>query len=374
MMHELHREAKRQHGLSLVELMISVTLGLVLLLGIVGVLSNSRQSTMVAIEQANLSESARFAVDNISRRIMQAGFQGCLSPDSNALQITAVDAPTNNVRTTAITGAVVKAAGVDWSPGVYTGFQPFAGFPPLAESHALMMQSASGQLHRLVDTQGGVSPDPTAPLHVEKGSGLVIGDLALITSCDYGDLFMVTDVADAVTHDVVAHTNPQNTSGRMLKAYGEPASRSVTWIGRFDSSIIYVAETGQTMADGYRLKALYIQSFPYTNANPPQRIISGVESMKTQFGVRTFDDRLIFVEPDSPQFDPASVEVVQFGILVASEEPVNDFDDNKTYYLAGLPVLPSEAENTGDFHPSDKRLRLAVNFTTKVRNRHFLTE
>src|SRR5690625_4500286 len=70
---------RKQQGLSLVELMISITLGLVLMTGVMQMFLSSR--TVFSTHQAisRIQESGRLAMEFMSRDIRMAGFMGCMS-------------------------------------------------------------------------------------------------------------------------------------------------------------------------------------------------------------------------------------------------------------------------------------------------------
>ncbi|ODU13882.1 MAG: hypothetical protein ABS91_00655 [Thiobacillus sp. SCN 64-35] len=65
---------RRQRGLSLVELMIAMTLGLIILFAVAAVYTGSRQSFRMQEENARLQETGRFALEMIGRSVRQAGF------------------------------------------------------------------------------------------------------------------------------------------------------------------------------------------------------------------------------------------------------------------------------------------------------------
>ena len=65
--------AKRQKGLTLVELMIAITLGLIVLLAIGSIYINSRQTYRVQEDNARLQEAGKYALEVLGRSIRQAG-------------------------------------------------------------------------------------------------------------------------------------------------------------------------------------------------------------------------------------------------------------------------------------------------------------
>lgn len=71
------RAAKPMHGLSLVELMIAMVLGLVVLLGVMGVIRANGQNYRATEALSGLQENARTAFELMAREIRQAGDTGC---------------------------------------------------------------------------------------------------------------------------------------------------------------------------------------------------------------------------------------------------------------------------------------------------------
>lgn len=72
---------KFQKGLSLVELMISVTLGLIVSAAMISLFISAKQSYRVNENLARLQENARFAVSFISRDLRMADYRACISED-----------------------------------------------------------------------------------------------------------------------------------------------------------------------------------------------------------------------------------------------------------------------------------------------------
>lgn len=69
-------------GFSLVELLISIALSAVLLLGVVSIYTNSKQTYNTQEGLSRLQENARFAMDRLTKEISSAGYMGCLPANS----------------------------------------------------------------------------------------------------------------------------------------------------------------------------------------------------------------------------------------------------------------------------------------------------
>jgi type IV pilus assembly protein PilW len=66
---------KRQSGLTLVELMISIVLGLLVVLAATALLVSSKTAYLSQDEGVQMQDTARFALENINRSVRQAGFE-----------------------------------------------------------------------------------------------------------------------------------------------------------------------------------------------------------------------------------------------------------------------------------------------------------
>ena len=75
----------RQHGLSLIELMVTLLLSSFLLLGILQLFINSNTTDRANSALARLQENGRIALDMVKRDFRRTGYQGCASPTMESL-------------------------------------------------------------------------------------------------------------------------------------------------------------------------------------------------------------------------------------------------------------------------------------------------
>lgn len=84
--------SRRQRGLTLVELMISMTIGLVILAAMTAIFVGSSASRREVQLSADVIENGRYATDLLARELSQAGFVGTLAqPVGTNLSICSVD-------------------------------------------------------------------------------------------------------------------------------------------------------------------------------------------------------------------------------------------------------------------------------------------
>lgn len=75
--------ARRQTGLSLIELMIAMVIGLVLMLGVIQIFAASRAASRLAEGNARAQENGRFAIEFLQRDIRMAGHFGCVNDQAH---------------------------------------------------------------------------------------------------------------------------------------------------------------------------------------------------------------------------------------------------------------------------------------------------
>ncbi|SDX36939.1 PilW family protein [Marinobacter mobilis] len=83
----------RQSGLSLVELMIALVLGLILSAGVITIFISAKQDYQLQDAVSQIQENARFSLEFLARDIRMAGYSGCSNdmPTANSIE----NAPAN---------------------------------------------------------------------------------------------------------------------------------------------------------------------------------------------------------------------------------------------------------------------------------------
>lgn len=365
-------------GVSLIELMIAMTVGLFLISSMIAVFVGNKRTSEVNTAMANIQENARFALDSIARDARVSGFQGCIDVNSEQLTVRANNAPVtaNGLQATSTHASVINADGT-WTPESPIGFTPSDTFPQVTGTHALTLQFGDQRVASLAAPMiitGTVIPSKALPVNLSRPIselGLNVGDLAIISNCDIGDLFAVTTGSTGtILNHAASGDQGGNTSANLTIAYGLNDTLVQTRVMKLNTNVYYIGDTGLTNANGDTITALYRQTWPFNAANPPTELIQGVEDLRVSFGIRSANDTLSYLAPNEAGFNPTNIESLQVGILMNSFDRVSQDNDSSTYELAGQPVFssakyPSEAST----HAGDQRFRLAFNTTIKIRNR-----
>ena len=365
-------------GFSLVELMIAMTLGLVLTSSMIAVFLGNKRTSEVNTAMANIQENARFALDSIARDARVSGFQGCIDINSEQLSVRSNNAPVTSggLRATSAHASIINSDG-SWTPASPIGFTPSTTFPQVAGTHALTLQFGDQRIANLDEPMmisGTVIPSNALPIQLSRPMselGLRVGDIAIISNCDVGDLFTVTaGSADSTLAHAATGGDDSNASPNLTVAYGLNDTLTQTSVMRLNTNVYYIGDTGQTNANGDVITALYRQTWPFEASNPPTELIEGVEDLRVSFGIRSNNDTLSYLPPDAAGFNPSNIESLQVGILMNSFDRVSQDNDRSTYELAGQPVYSgTKYPSASSVHAGDRRFRLAFNTTIKIRNR-----
>ncbi len=247
---------RRQHGVTLVELMVALALGLLITVAMLKVYVDASRMYRFNEGLARVQENGRFALEFIRRDARVAGFWGCYS-----------EAPlTDQISTT-------SDAWINVDAGHITGTNDDG----LNSADSITFRSATGS-GTLVNTTMTAASDSVS---VNSVATITSGMAVLISDCDNGDIFQVTDTSGAsLAHAVGANTN---TSANLSKAYAS-------------GSLVYQAQqTTFCIADGAdpsqpSLRRLTNPTSGQTCASDGLELLEGVENMQILYGEDTDAD------------------------------------------------------------------------------------
>jgi type IV pilus assembly protein PilW len=372
-----HRLA-RQFGFSLVELLIAMTLGLILVTGMIAVFSGNKRTGEMTSEMANMQESARYALQTISEDLRSAGYQGCLGLDQGQTEDITDEEVLKNTRffDTAATGSVVVDSN-NWVPAPVLEYDIPASPQAVPGTHTISMLGGNrNKAPLVVPMQDGAGrADPTVDLIVGGNLRAGVGSPVIISDCATSRLFTVTDIMPVGLNWAVSHGVSGNKTGTLDQAFGTNGTLGQVSVIPFFSNIYFIGDTGTQTENGDPVTALYQQSYPFDPiTNPPTELMQGIENMRVSFGIQDRTGQVQYVTADDPAFIPGRVASVQIGLLMTSWDRIATQDDNNTYVLAGQPIPAASNSIDGNTHAADRRYRLAFNTTVKVRNRRVQTQ
>ncbi len=265
-----------QTGLSLVELMLSLVLGLVMVGAVLGAYLSTRETFQTQENLARLQESGRFALEMMAREIREAGLTPCGSPlTANVL----VSGTASNTPWWADTAAGALR-GEQGSVQTYTGLGSAAG-NQAPGTHSLLILRPSNDENFLATVLGH---DP-ARKTVDIQASALMGPRGIALLCDSGSaaLWQVDTVTSAQRNraQLSYAASPLNCStslGRVDATCQSPVDKTfaagallVPW----DPGLWYVGLNGSGQASLYRAEVVP----PSAGAGTPAMVTRGVEKM-----------------------------------------------------------------------------------------------
>ncbi len=193
-----------QTGLTLIEIMIAMLLGLFLIGGVIQLFIGSKQNYRVQENISRVQENGRFALYFLNKDIRMAGFWGCVKNNNNVI--------TNHL----------DPAGKNYDANIHQFDQPVTGTNGTTDSITIRGAMDSG-----IRVTPPYMNTNSAAVHVEAGNGLSQSDIILITDCRQADIFQLTnanpDTSGSVIHNTGSATNPGNASKDLSKTYEDDA-------------------------------------------------------------------------------------------------------------------------------------------------------
>ena len=301
--HNQSAKIRRAQGFSLIELMLALALGLVVTAGIVQLFVGNNRTNQLITGQSRLQESARYALDFVSRSVRNGGFYGC-DPESDKIYNT-LNAPWNQIFELDLTTPVQGFDGTgngngvgDWTPSLASLPRNTAGttivtgngvdistLVPLSDILVVRYQIAPGFR---ITQQIGPNDDPV----VENTGNVDIaaGDYAVISDCEQAAIFQVTGVGGGGDLTLFRNTGTgtfQNRAGVSLSEQGIPYGNSTdnqgSVVAKLNTDIFYVAESANENNRGDAITSLWRKS----GIDAPVELVEGISDLQVLFGVDT---------------------------------------------------------------------------------------
>lgn len=359
-----------QRGLSLVELMVALTIGLMILSAATTIMVTSKITYTTQDSLARLQENARFALHLVSRDIRMAGFYGCADEVSTVTNQLNTGAP--NSEWFDFSQAVEGADGAGKLYPSNVNITAATGVTRVAGSEAFALRYAEPSDQILLVSE---MTQQSASMKVASNSGLNTGEIVMITDCDGADIFQITNLNPAGGFDNVIHNTgsgqwPGNSNAsnphKLSKAY-----RADARIMRFNSIRYYIGEK----ADGVR--SLFRQTVVGTGANASTQhmeLVEGVEDMRVTYGVDMDSDKSPdrYLKAGAPGLTSAlewgNVVSMRVGFLFSTVANTDTNQPDKTF---STQVDAQTHDVNGDVvdPPNARRERRVFLTTVTLRNR-----
>lgn len=352
--------ARRQRGLTLVEIMVALVIGLMLMAGTLQMFSANQQTYRLSETAGRLQEDARFVMETLINDVRAAAFQGCVT-GSKVPNVVAGDVPPVDLIDTAIQPYHYDSGG-NWQPSAPHDWARI-GRDPVPDTDVIVIQRGGDNLVPLASDMADTSSDIVLTADPELG----VGDLVLIADCDRANIFRASTGSGGTT---LKHATDggQNTSAVLSKAYDTASS---TQVMRFLHRAYFVSDTGRTTEAGDPVISLYQFTVPRTGpwSGGVEELVEGVAHLRVLYGQQISNaGDFRYVPATDAVLDPGEIVSVQLGVLLVSPDRVLDADLPAPFSLLDLVFAPNG--ETADINfANDRRLRRPVTTTVAIRNR-----
>lgn len=273
---------RAQRGFTLVELMISMVLGLIVIGAVLSVMLANKRTYRTSTAMSEIQESARSAFELMARDIRQSGATGC----DNSGKVANVLNP----------GTlwwqpwfVLKGfEGTDTDPAVAAGTNPGDRVPGTdsLELQSIVGTGRSVKTHDPANAQ--ISINATA-------TDFTAGDVLMVCDFDHAVLFQASSYD--TTNVAVLHVNGTGSPGNCSKGLGFPTDCSSatgnvykfganSQVAHFAATDWYIGYNGRPDEGG---RSLYRQRLTSGGALVTEEIVAGVTDMQIQYRVNGSD-------------------------------------------------------------------------------------
>lgn len=328
------RSVSKQSGITMIEVMIAMLIGLVLMGGVMQIFASSRHTYRMHEATSRMQETGRMALEMISRDIRMADFWGCASDIVNV---------TNGLDT-------AGAGFIDFSSGGIAGVEGGAG------PDSLTLRGGTNAGVTLLPPFG---PLTSSPINIPAGNTLQQGDVVFVADCESADVFQISnadpDTTGVLQHDTSGSTSPGNDNVADPTCAGANA-HCLSKIYGADATVFTTNQTTYTIGAGSEGQpALFRNGLEF---------LDGVEDMQILYG-EDLDAPgtpgagvANYYVPANQVADMNNVISIRVAIVTRSYDDNLTSNANQAYSVLGINrVAP------------DERLRQVYTSTINVRNR-----
>jgi type IV pilus assembly protein PilW len=329
-MTKLHLPHLRAHGFTLIELMVSMVLGLMLSAGIVNIYLQNKQNYLQDEELARMQENARYAIGLLKRELTMAGFVAGIGDYSGI--------PAGSVTTDCVgTG--------QWALNVQ------------GDIFELINNYDGGAF----TTANGTTWDCLAAAEVQPLTDIVsVKRTADRRTLEDGSFTGTLTAADQEQWYLRAFDNNATLSWNYVDAGGSIAADVSAGNGvdywEYYSQIFYLRNFSRAAGDG--IPTLCIERL-VASAMTTDCLVEGIEDLQIEVGIDTNDDSVPdFFDPAPTATEIREAVVVRVYLLVRSVEPIANYTNDKTFSL-GSKAVPAA---------NDSFMRRVFSTTVQMRN------
>ena len=342
----------RQRGLSLVELMVAMTLGLILLAGLTQIFVSNKQAFLLSQAQATVQESGREAAMLIGRDVRSADYWGCLTRNSSIA---------SNLNPSSADSLL------NFDQGLHIVEDTDGHNDVIDGSHVITLRGIDPSAAVMVAEMPAAN---AAALHLADASSIRPGDLLLVSDCESANLFQATNVnTNVVVHNTGNRFAPGNASQIMPRNYANNARVLRPSVLRYSVQ----AKAGGERSLMLERPALQGNGGDAESNVQSMEMVRGVRDLRTLIGVDDDGDGAIDTWQDPPAADASdAADILDRTLAVRISVLARSVDDG----VVEAPVtvcfpgwLDCDSAANGLVTAQDRALYRVYTFVASLRNR-----
>lgn len=371
------RSVDKMRGLSMIELLIAMVMGLTLTAGVMQVYVGNTQTERDQETRARMQENGRFAMTYLANELRMAGYLGCLSTiDENSINNALASPPASFQPGTGIQGWEAAGTALDVISNSANNVAPV--------STAGAGWSTSGG--NILDTTNAVPGSDIVRVWNTESVGATINSITTVgattvvnsglTDIEDGDILLLSDCqrADWVQACSVQSIGGGTSINSVLSAACVPGndvtSTLRTQVGgelvRLEGTMFYIGKRGDVATNPPALfRRRLSQNAGSANA---EELVEGIENLQVLYGINADNDNKKTVDAyvsANQVGDWSRVISVRVSVLVQSIED-SMLPAAQVYTFNG--VTYDGGAGNGAL-PADRRLRRVFTSTITLRNR-----
>lgn len=366
-------------GLSLIELLIAMVLGLTLAAGVVQIYVGTSATERSQDARLRMQENGRFALNFLANEIRGAGYLGCLgSMEGNSANDT-LDHPANStmqpgfgvqgweaagtdpgeISNSAADVATIASTNAEWTGNEFAGFNiPTVQAVPNSDILRLWGGVGNSSVVSGIDNSGA---DPI--ITTTTDAGVAVNDFLIVSDCEQVDFVQACAVANVdVTTTITLSTGcPMGNEATAFVTSSAPAE-----LIRLQGSLFYVGKRDNTATNPPSLYRATLGSNGQITAG--EEMVEGVESMQLLYGVNVDQDIRATVDAwltADNVFDWDEVIAIRISLLMQATDD-GTVPAPQAYTFNG--VVYDGGTGNGAL-PQDERVRRIFQTTISLRNR-----
>lgn len=310
-----------QRGLSLIELMISITIGLLILVALSTLFINQSKARVELDKSNRMIDNGRYALELLSDDLMLAGYYGEFAPTSS------VPAMPTSMPDPCSTSPANMSAALQLAVQGYDAAGPTS---MIASAPCGLNYTAGSNLTLKPGSDILVVRRASTATPIVQGVALVGIPYLQASLCQYDAQPYLLDSNPANLHLRTLGCTPTSTTPyAVLRQFVV----DIYYVSPSDNETLVVAGSGCTVGDCIpTLKRLELD--PNTHQFVPTPLVEGIDYMQIEYGLDTNGDGIADSYVGAPLLaDWPNVVAVKMHILARNTEATRGYTDSKTYSL-----------------------------------------